>query len=368
MSRRYHRRPGARPSVRRVKDPQSGHRFPWKLAAVCGTVIVLALLAAWRLYQRPFETFERKWIEAKFARVYPKASELTGLSPDQLKERLFPQQVINRLYDGAGYRVTFETTYSGGAPVVQSCEIPPWEGYERSKEGRQNNPERRKAVQQGEQSLIACAQRFTENKPLVTRIALVVDITGGLTSSLQVQVRQRFEDLGLARMISRGDRIALYGFLLQDASYIDERHVINQTTVDWYDTVVNWLLTPRSAQAESSVATGLFNILTTSQELTIPETGDAVLLPWQYHIFSDGLENSPRTVSLYRRPELLEQARWPELTKLVGAVRPVPTLPKGTSVAWYLPKQKQAEDLLLKSGKFWEWLLGQAGATVKVHY
>lgn len=267
-----------------------------------------------------------------------------------------------RFYEGHGARIILRMLHNpraGYATTVDTLVIEKWKKFEQT-----DPPVRRSYVKYQAEEIRAKIKQFLAHQPVIRYYEVYVDDTEGITPALREQVEYWVSRIQIPQILARGDKVNVNLCRLTDTDFINCRIVelAPATRADdqfALQQAMNWLLAPRSGVSASSIATGLFNFLKESSA----EPMRKVL------VFSDGLENSARTISFYTDPAAVtDSTRWEQTASALQAYEKIPPLNE-VRIEWYAPQRDQGQGALIRRAlAFWENILSKQGAEVRVHY
>lgn len=194
--------------------------------------------------------------------------------------------------------------------------------------------------------------KFTGPVLISVTFGIVVDTTEGVSQELRNRVHEVIQELGIVELAKKGHSVALNMYHITESSYQGGRRRIKLKPSNIAG-AENWLLSG-TEQNSSSVLRGLRSIL---QEMS--QTGGSPRLD----IFTDGLENLPGELSVYKNPELQENGNWEKIDKIAH----LETLKlKGMEIHLYPlpPRNSRHEEMMEKGLAYLADRLGNAGAKV----
>jgi len=369
-------KPSLRPSARmevaagRVRVQKKSSQGIKITPGVVVMVLVLILGGAYALWSL---TREGKDFHPKGEVLTYTRDAANDSTPQVSVEDVFTEQREYSLRDGNGLTVYLMTKHDpkhGYGLGVDTFTVEPWHSLEET-----TNSERRAYIESRKADFQDHVVRFLIRTPRTWTFELYVDDTDGIDQTLQMQVRDAWNDLNIPGLIQKGDGVKLYFVRLSNTDFLNRKRVAVPQGAEGklaeYQAKINegldWLLEPRGATKETSLATGLFNA-------AAEDGGDQnrTML-----IFSDGLENMPfvrghedeATLSFYSdHAAIQDSAKWPRTDSLLTQYKKVPDL-NGARIEWYGP-QTGKNDLLIRAAlRYWQHLLSEQGhADVHTHY
>ncbi len=314
-------------SQRRAPKNSSG-----SMLKVAGAILflLLSLIAGYLTYDNL--TSGRREFQARHDKLTFTRDALTNQTDHVPIDELFSPENEQRYLAGDGVTVVFRTINDprkNYETTQEPCTLEPWNTYFET-----TNPERRALVAAKKLEIIACADQFRKPLPIVRTIEVGVDDTEGVKPEFREFILRGLVGLD-DTLTSDKDTTRIVFFRLSDADFRNYRawNIEPGTSAErakkaWDDNL-QWLLEDRGEKRNSSIATGLFNILSRNQDIR----SRRIL------IFSDGMENSPTTASFYqalRDPRFLDPANYATLDESISKVQPFPNL-KFATVTWEMP-------------------------------
>lgn len=277
--------------------------------------------------------------------------------------RIFNQAALDSVRRGHGFKAVFSVTNRGASVFRDSVVLPRWTEFH---DNGESPDERAGRFLAAIPRFAEMAKKYSSYFPQTWSEEIYVDITEGMAPEFRRQVLEVYQGLKIQERLARGDGLELTFGIISQTDFLNWKPVSfaqggNESTAPVGAALaqagVNWLTETRPPSRESSIATGLFNML-----------GENSGKPNRHvMVFSDGLENSPLTVSLYNDHSWFNSERWAFLNGKITQFEKFPVL-AGATVDWYVPNPAKKANLasLIRAGfKYWEYVLhDKCGADV----
>lgn len=347
-------RPAARktpaPAVTTEKTSVTKNQSAARAYLIAGLLIIIGLLTFtymfYRVSIRPKMTFHSETDLVEFRR-----DALSDTVPQVSVDKFFTKELVDSYQNGNGFKATFvidNDPRDNYKATTFTCELPRWTALG-------NNPERRKAVVKSKAELESCVERFSTPLPTVRSIEIGLDDTDGVSKNLRGFVEDALSGVR-GEIASKIHSTHLVFFRLSKADYLQrwDRVIAPGTSEEevgqTWSQGIEWLLKDKGASKESSIATGLFNVL--AQDAKVVVKGREIESRLRHIIvFSDGMENSPATTSFYTTKGIMDESNWPILQKQIQKLESCPNL-QYAQITWHIPPVEGAR--LRKVKGFWE--------------
>jgi hypothetical protein len=269
---------------------------------------------------------------------------------DSVRADLFSPENVQRYWRGDGFEATFRILNDPRKNYELSdiqCGVEPWKTFAQT-----SNPARRQLVTQRQAEFQKCVADFTQELSILRSVEVGVDDTNGVNAELAEFVRRNV--VGVVNSIIRAtkkDQVQLVFFKLSDIDAYDHRtYILNKDTRTedvqraWAEGLDGWLLRKRGATSQSSIVRGLFNALSRNGSIR----------KRQVFVFSDGMENSPETMSFYRMISATAPLDSDALDARLANLAKFPDL-KAAEVKWYFPPLRISNYKTVRD--YWEHVL-----------
>jgi len=327
----------ASPSSKRA--PQQINKSVRNAALIIGGLVAIGLVVwsmrymANTMYYQPKQKLAENshLVHYRFERdAFSDEIRLVDTRHQAKPEEIFDSANLDKYLAGQGFDVEWvirndpRTKY---ATSVSEC------GELKVRGEAEMTPKRRLEVAEAQGQFQECVEKFKTELPLTRSIKIGIDDTNGIDQKWRDLVTRKMASVR-ATLPSKKDTVKLTVFRITGTTFtdLDDAMIAPNMSMDEVDRIwsekLDWLLAERKSAKESSIAVGLFNILSQDQDIRLN----------QVYLFSDGIENSPQqTTDFY--PLLRSPHGW-EPEKLDAAIKKgVEQFPdlSYTSVTWYFP-------------------------------
>ena len=274
-----------------------------------------------------------------------------------LEEEIFSPQKVKDYRNGEGFSFELIKKFKGKVDSKITIELKPWD--EHLDGGRGNRDKRLADVQKKRESARKLIEAFNSDEPRKWSLLLFLDGTSGTGPQLTEGVNQGFASFAIAELLKNGDTATVQAIILNSSGTTEIKEVSVTRDESELQPLKEWLLKKRTDEGNSALATGIFNVLSQTEN---PYT--------KLVIISDGLENSVGTTNFYAKKDQLikgktDKAEWQKIAGEIQRQKAAPDL-SGKEVLWILyPTPGSSDELIFAAEGFWTWFLTEQAGTVK---
>jgi hypothetical protein len=303
------------------KALRSSTGVPYGLLAGAFAAVVLAMIfiyaMQYRVRVKPAQDYR---VNAREITVVRDALWDLDKDVDPVPDMFKPEDRVLYEREGRGFTVNFRIDNdptNGYNTTTFSCGVKPWERYYET-----SASPRKKDVARWEKEFLGdkCLGRYLAPLPAEMTLEIGLDDTEGVSDKLKKYVEETLAgQVDLDNDLVHPSHVThLLFFRISQGEGRNQKSWDIRPDADlaaakakWFEGLA-WLTEDRGKTEVSSIAAGLFNIL---DRYTAVHRRRII-------VFSDGMENSPNTVSFYtelHNRRFLDEAQWPELQKRITA-------------------------------------------------